>query len=142
MSPEIAIEEVLNKEGVFVGTTSGNSMLPLFRDRKDTIVIKKTSGRLKKYDIVLYRSNGNYVLHRILGRNADGYIIRGDNCTDYEYGISDNDIIGVLKEFYRNDKHYSVSNTLFKFYSVIRCWINNVVSLLRKLKNRIKKEKA
>ena len=141
MNSEIAIEDVLQREGVFVGTTSGNSMLPLFRDRKDTVIIKKVVNELKKYDVVLYRSNGNYVLHRILGKNNDGYIIRGDNCVDYEYGITDSDIIGVLCEFYRNDKHYNVTDKTYKVYSVLRCGMNKVISFLRKIRRRIK-EKA
>ena len=141
MNSEIAIEEVLEKEGVYVGTTSGHSMLPLFRDRRDTVIIKCVKNPLKKYDVVLYRSNGCYVLHRILGKNENGYIIRGDNCIDYEYSITDSDIIGVLCDFYRNDKHYSVTDKSYKVYSVLRCEMNKVISILRKIKRKLK-EKA
>ena len=51
MSNVKEIAEVLNTEGVFISTTSGTSMYPMLRDRKDVIVVKKNEERLKKYDI-------------------------------------------------------------------------------------------
>ena len=37
------IEEIINEEGFFMSTTSGVSMYPMLRDRKDTIVIQKNN---------------------------------------------------------------------------------------------------
>ena len=47
--------------------TVGDSMEPMLRNRKDTIIIEPVHGRLKRYDLPLYRRpDGKYVLHRIL----------------------------------------------------------------------------
>ena len=128
MTDGINIEQTLEQEGVFVSTTSGYSMYPLFKDRRDTIVVVKPSGRLKKYDVPLYRSNGKYLLHRIVKVLPDSYVICGDNCLGKEYGITDDDVIGVLTEFYRKDKHHSVDEWGYRAYA--RVWV-----LLHPLRN-------
>ena len=34
------IEDIIEKEGYYISTSVGNSMLPFLRERKDTIVIQ------------------------------------------------------------------------------------------------------
>ena len=78
MNKERTIEEVLKEDGVFVSTTAGMSMYPMLRNRRDTIIVKPYEGRLKKYDIPLYKRNGTYILHRIVKVLPDSYVICGD----------------------------------------------------------------
>lgn len=111
------IEQVIAEEGKYICTTSGISMKPLFADRRDTIIILPAKGRLKKYDVPLYRRGDEYVLHRIVKVLPDSYVICGDNCEKYEFGISDNDVIGFLYAFYRKNKYYTVDYPLYKLYS-------------------------
>ena len=60
-------EEILARDGRLFYTNVGDSMMPLIKQGRDLLVIEKTAGKLKKYDIPLYkRDNGQYVLHRIL----------------------------------------------------------------------------
>ncbi len=122
MSKENTIERILEQDGVFTSTTVGISMKPLFKDRRDTIIITPPSGRLKKYDVPLYRRGDDYVLHRIVEVLPDSYIICGDNCLNKEYGITDGDIIGVLTEFYRKGKHGSVTDRGYRAYA--RVWVS------------------
>lgn len=128
------IEQVIKEEGKFVCTTSGVSMLPLFADRRDTVVILPPRGRLQKYDVPLYKRGEEYVLHRIIKVLPDSYIIRGDNCEAKEFGIRDEDIIGVLVEFYRKGKHYNVNHTAYRIYSVIIVALCPVFNLFRRAK--------
>ncbi len=121
MNETRSVEQVLLQDGVFVSTTSGVSMWPLFRDRRDTIVVTKPNGRLKKYDVPLYRRGNEYVLHRIVNVLPDSYVICGDNCLAKEHGITDADIVGVLTEFYRGDKHYTVADIRYRVY--VRVWV-------------------
>ena len=111
------IETILENDGVFVSTTSGVSMYPMLRDRRDTIIVKKPEGRLKKYDVALYRRGASYVLHRVIKVLPDSYIIRGDNCLAKEYGITDDTVLGVLTGFYRGDKEKSMKSFSYKLYS-------------------------
>ena len=129
----IKIEDVIEKQGFYAGTTVGISMYPMLRHRRDTIVLKPKTGRLKKYDVPLYKVGDKYVLHRVIKVLPDGYIIRGDNLIIKER-VRDDQILGVLKEFYRNPKNVNVSNakTLsetkpvnmngFKYKLYVRVW--------------------
>ena len=117
-----SFEELLEKQGKFVWRTSGRSMRPLIRQGKDLVVIRKPQGRLKKYDVALYRrQTGNYVLHRVVRVLPDGYIIRGDNCFCDETDITDAQIVGVLTQFQRRGKQISTDAPGYRLYA--RLWV-------------------
>ena len=98
------IEDVLKEKGVYIGPTVGVSMLPMLKNRRDTIVVKPKTERLKRLDVALYKRGETYILHRVLQVVDGGYIIRGDNCYEDE-NVSEDAVIGVLTEFFRKDKH-------------------------------------
>ncbi len=123
------IERELRENGVFISTTSGVSMKPMLRDHRDTIVIEPFQGRLKKYDVALYRRGDAYVLHRVIKVLPDSYIIRGDNCAARERGIKDGDILGKLTEFYRADKKINMNSIAYRCYSRAICFLNPIVRL-------------
>lgn len=123
MKSKLSIEDVIKREGKFVSTTVGVSMYPMLRDKKDTIVVSPKCGRLKKYDIPLYRRGNQYVLHRVIKVLPEsGYNIRGDNCYLTEENISEENIIGVLTEFWRNGKKVDMTCFSYKLYS--RLWVH------------------
>ena len=109
------IEDVLAKEGKYVGPTVGVSMLPMLKQRRDTIVVLPKTERLKPLDVALYRRGKAYVLHRVLYPTDTGYIIRGDNCYSDE-NIAEDAVIGVLSEFFRKDKHYYCTDEKYLKY--------------------------
>lgn len=87
----------LEKHGKIIYTNVGDSMMPLIKQGRDVLIIEKNNGRLKKYDVPLYRrDSGQYVLHRILKVQESDYVICGDNRSRRETGITDRHIIGVL----------------------------------------------
>ena len=97
-------EEILGKGQSLVYTNVGRSMMPLLRQRRDILIIEpRPSGRLKKYDVPLYKRGKKYILHRIVDVTDTGYVIIGDNNTFYEYDVTDDMILGVLTGFVRND---------------------------------------
>ena len=116
---KLRIEDIIAEKGQYVSTSAGVSMFPMLRNRRDTVVIRPVNGRLKKYDVPLYRrkSDGAYVLHRIIEVRDDSYVIRGDNCFNKEYGIEDSQIIGILSEFYRGNRHVLCDSRGFRIYS-------------------------
>ena len=121
MKMEQDIEKVLMEQGVFVSTTVGTSMYPMLRDRRDTIVVSPCTGRLKKYDVPLYRRDSAYVLHRIVKVLPDSYVICGDNCIQKEYGITDHEILGVLTGFYRGEKPVNMKGLPYWVYTRMWC---------------------
>ena len=108
-------------------------MYPMLRNRRDTIVVKPYEGRLKKYDVPLYKSGNNYVLHRIIEVLPDSYVIRGDNCINKEYGITDQDILGVLVAFHRDGKEVNMSGIGYRAYVVFWCHTHEIRQLCRKI---------
>lgn len=133
------IEDILEKEGYYISTSVGNSMLPFLRNRKDTIVIQKAIS-YKKFDIVLYKRNDIYVLHRIIKILPDTFHIRGDNCYYDEY-VKHDDIIGVLVECYRGEKKINLNGMLYKIYVYIRINLYPFRLLLKKVQNKLKQFK-
>ncbi len=112
----LKIEEVLLREGKYVGPTVGVSMLPMLKNRRDTIVVRPKTERLKRLDVALYHRGDAYVLHRVLEPIDGGYKIRGDNCYSDEY-IPEDDVFGVLTEFFRKDKHYYCTDKKYLRYA-------------------------
>ena len=109
------IEEVLMSHGKYVGPTVGVSMLPMLKNRRDTIVVLPKTERLKPLDVALYKRGETYVLHRVLQVLDTGYIIRGDNCYADE-NVPEKAVIGVLSEFFRKGKHYVCTDKKYQKY--------------------------
>lgn len=124
MDEKTTFEAVLNTKGVLVFTNVGTSMMPLLRQGRDLMVIqKKQPGRCKKLDVVLYkrRSDNHYILHRILKVREHDYVIAGDNNSFLEYGITDEDILGILTAVVRDGKQISVTDPDYLRYVHLWC---------------------
>lgn len=133
-------EEQIEKNGKLIYTNVGDSMQPLIRQGRDLIVISKVSGRLKKYDVPLYkRDNGQYVLHRILKVRKDDYVVCGDNRWSREYGITDKHIIGKLTSVIRSGKEVSVTDIKYRLYVHLWCDFFFVRALLLRTRHFLRK---
>lgn len=146
MSTETTFEEILEHHGKLVYKTKGISMLPMLRQNRDLVIIEKPQGRLKKYDVALYKRGSKYVLHRVISVREKDYVIRGDNTYKPEYGISDKNIIGVLKMFVRDGKEINIENKKYCAYVYfwcaiypIRLFYKKVRSFLGKIKRKFSK---
>lgn len=133
------LKEILTKDGAVAFTTSGASMWPLFRHRKDTIIVTKRQRRLKKYEIALFQVNDKFILHRVVKVLDNSYIICGDNCLTKEYGIKDEQILGYVTRFYRGNRLISCDNFWYRLYVYV--WVNlyPIRALIKKSKIWIKK---
>lgn len=115
-------EAELAERGKIVYPNKGVSMMPLIRQDKDLMIIEKNKGRLKRYDGVLYkRRDGSYILHRVLKVREKDYVICGDNCVKKEYGITDENVIGVLTGVIRNGKTLSSTDKKYRLYVHLWC---------------------
>ena len=129
-------EEFLEEKGFITYTNVGCSMLPLLRERKDIIEIRrKGEERCKKYDVVLYRRGNRYILHRILKVLPDGrYLIAGDHNVFVEKDITDDRILGVMTRVLRNGKNITPDNFWYKVYVHLWCDAYPVRIFLLKVK--------
>ena len=129
------VEEAFEQGKEFNLITAGTSMLPMLRDRKDTVVLRKIDRKLKKYDLPLYkRADGSFVLHRIVGKGRDGYKMSGDNHLEIEYPVTDGQMIAVVSAYIKDGKRIPVDSPGYKIYCI---WHVNFGKLLRKIRHRL-----
>lgn len=130
--------------GVFQFQPTGVSMLPMLREKRDTVLLCDPAVRPpRKLDVVFYRSaGGRLFLHRIIGRDQAGFILCGDHQVHPEYGIRPEQILGVLTAFTRKGRQISADAPLYRCYA--RLWIISrpVRHLFSALGRRIKKKKG
>ena len=144
MTETLNFEKYLDENDSLIYSNVGISMLPLLRQGKDLFVLTKKgkSQHCKIGDVVLYKRNNRYILHRIIDVRKDDYVILGDNCVEKEYGIKDVDILAIMTGFIRNCTKYSVNDFMYKMYSFI--WVKTTSSrifvkkLIHHLKNYLK----
>jgi signal peptidase I len=102
----------------------GASMLPLLREKTDTVLLALPQ-RVRRGDIALYqRGSGDVVLHRVIGQNAQGFTMRGDSQQNAEYGITPEQIVGVAVSIERRGRPFSVRHPLYRIYALmirLRC---------------------
>lgn len=120
------IKEVLDSGGEFRLYPRGKSMQPFIVEGRDSVVlVRKNSDKLKKNDIALYRrTNGQFVLHRVAKLSSDGtYVMCGDNQTALEYGISDAQLIALVRAVYQGEKLFNERSFSHRLYLIFWCCI-------------------
>ena len=101
----VSYEEQLSRNGFLLKQTKGVSMEPMLRQYEEESLIRALDREPRKYDVVLFkRSGGEYVLHRVIGREGDTFLIRGDNCMGTER-VKREQILGILEGFYRGETY-------------------------------------
>lgn len=130
-----SVEALLRRDGKYIVTTVGTSMKPMLRDRSDSVLLVPVTGRLRRFDVPLYRrSTGELVLHRILRVYEDGYAVCGDNQLRAER-IREDQVLGVMRGFFR--KHGYVDAGAFRYRVYVFFWCRTL--LVRKIFLRCKR---
>ena len=80
----------------------GNSMLPFLHGGKDCVVLEPFSPEKSvRGAVMLFRYRGQYMLHRLIGRQGASFRFCGDgNCVQVEV-VSTEHILGVLQRVER-----------------------------------------
>ena len=134
MDKILSAEEALAQKGMYATTVVGVSMLPLLTERRDTVTVTPLEAPPKKYDVVLFRREGQLVLHRIVGQREGCFLIRGDNCVGCDQ-VEPQQILGVMTAFTRGSKQHSAKALPYRLYS--RLWVASFP--IRRLWARIKR---
>ncbi len=105
------IEDIIRDKGEITVCSSGISMYPLLRHRRDMVVVSRVDRPLEVGDVPVYRMpSGKIIMHRILKVRENDYIIRGDNTFVLEY-IPKDYIIGVMRAVCRDGKYLDCQNS-------------------------------
>lgn len=136
------MKEQIDRGKTVVFSPKGTSMLPLIRQNIDRIVLAKAPKSLKKYDLPLYlRENGQFVLHRVVGTDKNGYIMCGDNQVEREYGIQNGQILAIACGIYRGNEYISFDDKKYVNYckkQVLKRRIYGIYLRIRRFASRIK----
>lgn len=121
-------------------------MLPLIREGIDTVKIVKVNKDIKRGDVVLYKRDGDYVLHRVVRtkktKTGSEFTMCGDNQVVLEKGVTLNRVIGVMDGFYKEEKYISINDLDYiKYYKKrlrnrifrkIKCFIKRAFRIFKK----------
>ena len=113
----------LEEKGEMTYRIRGASMLPMLRQNRDLVTLRRYDGEgLRKYDVAMYDRGGErrYVLHRVVGVHDGCYTFLGDNCGEKEYPIPEQAVVAVMTSFYRGNRLIPVASRSYRLYS--RLW--------------------
>ena len=144
------IESVISSGSDAVLCITGNSMLPLWRDRHNSVVLTACDvNELKVGDIPLYkRENGQYVLHRIIKVNEDSFDLLGDAQWAIEKGLPKGCVLAVAKGYYtekgkyvscdskKHKRYFAVWHSLLPIRRLILAVYKRTILKIKKLNDR------
>lgn len=140
------IEKQLDTDGYVLTMSVGTSMRPMISQRQEQLMIVKVTQPIRPDDVVLFkRSNGQYVLHRVIECKDGQYSIRGDNCYSDETVLPDQ-ILGRLDGFCKGRKYVSCTDNkgyllyvkLWRATYPVRRGLNRIRCRLSEMKSRLR----
>lgn len=137
----IIINEILQQGGKAWITVTGMSMYPFLRENKDSVELASGSFEtIKRGDIVLIRRmSGEYILHRVLYKNADSFYIIGDAQQWIEGPLKAYQLVAAVAAIKRGDFPINCNNLIWRiltalwlYFIPVRHWVFKGLSFLRK----------
>ncbi|MDY0210782.1 MAG: S24/S26 family peptidase [Acholeplasma sp.] len=98
------VKEALDEGKVTTIKVKGHSMWPFYKDSKTEVTLEKSS--YDKWDVVLALYENQYVLHRIIQKTNNGFILRGDGAIRKE--------VVSLESIYGKVIHYKTKKVVFE----------------------------
>lgn len=123
----------------------GTSMYPMFASPLDEAVIEPVNTeKLRRGDVVVYRrdpqAGGLLVMHRIYRRSGDKFYMVGDNQSVIEGPLRADQMRGILVEWVRKGRTYSVKNIGYRIFFGLWLWMlplrDPIHRLLARLRGR------
>lgn len=101
---------------------SGGSMAPFLADGRDYVLLTKAEDPLRRGDVVFFeRSDGRFILHRILKCTPQGYYMVGDGQSCVEGPVAREQVFAKLKAAKRKGVWIGPGNFWWEFFA--RVWI-------------------
>ena len=131
--------DFLDRGQKVIFTVSGNSMWPLIRHNRDSVLLAALGRPAKVGDIVLMRfpaPHDRYILHRIHRIRGDRCVTLGDGCLKPDPPVPMSCIIGRVEKVYRGKRTLSCDAMPVRFLT--RLWLvllpirRTLLSCLRK----------
>ena len=131
------LQTSLLTDGFVYTQIKGTSMNPMLYENRDKVLIKKVDKRLKKGDVALYKRGETYILHRVMRVYENSYTFCGDNQIFFEYGVKDEDVLGVLTAYYKGNKFIELDKSfkykLYLFFYAKNTFTRKIRALFKKI---------
>lgn len=102
----------------------GNSMRPFLESSRDQVLLAPFS-TVNVGDVVLAEiSPGHFVLHRVIARNGDRLVLKGDGNPVQTEKCFVKNVAAVARGFYRRNKFFSTQGKSWQAYSLV--WMNTM----------------
>ena len=119
---EELIREVLASDGEFRLYPHGTSMLPLLRQGRDSVALRRLNRPVQALDILFYqRADGSFVLHRVKEVTDYGMTLWGDNQIVLEHGVTEDQIIGYAARIFREEREIDPKGLSYRVY--LKLWM-------------------
>lgn len=115
----------------------GSSMLPFVRNG-DFVEIRSTDiDNISIGDIIFFEKDKRFFLHRLLKKNENEYITKGDNMPNFDIPINSNNILGKLTIIKREnrviDPNSSLNKNLGKLIVIFHPLTYSIIKLFVKI---------
>jgi hypothetical protein len=111
------ILEVIEKGGEFRLYPRGISMEPLLHAGDDSVMLGEV-GEINVGDVLFYRrTNGDFVLHRLIEKRGDTLTMCGDHQMALEFGILPSQVFAKMVGYYKKDVYHSVDEPEYLEYA-------------------------
>lgn len=126
----------------------GTSMYPMFVSPEDEAVISPVDAtKLRRGDVAVYRRDpdqgGILVMHRVYRRKGDEFYMVGDNQSQIEGPLRADQMRGILVEWVRCGRTYSVKHVGYRLFFGLWLWmlplrnpIHRLLAWMRKKRSR------
>jgi signal peptidase I len=99
------LKETLARDASFRFSVKGSSMYPFIRD--GDVVLVSPPRRSIAFGAPVALANprtGQFVIHRVVGRRKDRYLIKGDNIPHPDGWMAREDILGIVSDIERSGR--------------------------------------
>ena len=104
------VKDILEKQKSVAFSPNGVSMWPFIKNHKNTVVIKKVEREIEIYDVIFYElENGREVLHRVIGKQGEDFIVCGDGLFNTEL-VKKDSVFGIMDCYYKRKKFIGARN--------------------------------
>ena len=122
----------------------GSSMFPLLRSGRDSVIlVKSPADSLKPMDVVLFKYCGNFILHRIIKKDAARLLLQGDGVISAIEQCTVDDVVGKVVKVCRSSgktirvdsKRWIFASRLWRCSKIIRVlWLKLNSFAVRKIR--------
>lgn len=139
------IEQLLREGNRIKIKPQGYSMYPVLVPERDEVIIEPVRPEnLKRGDVVLYRrrqqpGKGILVLHRIYKKDKYGFYMVGDNQTEIEGPLDEEQIRGIMTVLIKSGRYIDVRQPLYRLMTGCWLWLRPVRPIIAKAVSKVKK---